>query len=63
LVEITAGILGLAGGERLRAPPRHRLFRHADLPAVITVAGKPNTTVPPGILSSIRRFSGLEALR
>ena len=41
----------------------HRQFRHPDSPFVVTVAGKPSTTVPPGILSSIRRMSGLDELR
>jgi predicted RNA binding protein YcfA (HicA-like mRNA interferase family) len=41
----------------------HRHFRHPNVPFVVTVAGKPSTTVPPGTLGSIRRTSGLEELR
>jgi predicted RNA binding protein YcfA (HicA-like mRNA interferase family) len=41
----------------------HRHFRHPNVRSVVTVAGKPSTTVPPGTLGSIRRTSGLEELR
>lgn len=41
----------------------HRHFRHPNVSFVVTVAGKPSTTVPPGTLGSIRRTSGLEELR
>jgi integrase len=38
----------------------HRIFRHETRPGTVTVAGKPNTDIPPGTLGSIRRQSGLE---
>jgi predicted RNA binding protein YcfA (HicA-like mRNA interferase family) len=41
----------------------HRHYRHAERPLIVTVSGKPSTTVPPGTLGSIRRASGLEELR
>jgi len=51
------------GWRLVRQRGSHRHFRHPDVPLVVTVAGKPNTTVPPGTLGSIRRTSGLEELR
>lgn len=51
------------GWRRVRQRGSHRHFRHPDAPLIVTVAGKPNTTVPPGTLGSIRRTSGLEDLR
>ena len=38
----------------------HRIFRHEARLGTVTVAGKPNTDIPPGTLGSIRRQSGLE---
>jgi predicted RNA binding protein YcfA (HicA-like mRNA interferase family) len=51
------------GWALVRQRGSHRHFRHPNLPLVVTVAGKPNTMVPPGTLGSIRRTSGLEELR
>lgn len=56
-------VLERNGWALVRQRGSHRHFRHPELPAVITLAGKPSSTVPPGILSSIRRLSGLEELR
>jgi predicted RNA binding protein YcfA (HicA-like mRNA interferase family)/predicted RNase H-like HicB family nuclease len=45
-----------AHGWRLdRQRGSHRLFRHETRPGSVTVAGKPNTDIPPGTLGSIRR--------
>jgi predicted RNA binding protein YcfA (HicA-like mRNA interferase family) len=56
-------VLERNGWVLVRRRGSHRQFRHPDVPFVVTVAGKPSTTVPPGILSNIRRTSGLEELR
>jgi predicted RNA binding protein YcfA (HicA-like mRNA interferase family) len=56
-------VLERNGWVLVRQRGSHRHFRHPDVPFVVTVAGKPNTTVPPGTLGSIRRTSGLEELR
>lgn len=37
----------------------HRQFRHSVKPGRVTVAGKPNDDVPPGIRKSILRQAGL----
>lgn len=57
------GVLERNGWVLVRQRGSHRHFRHPDVPFVVTVAGRSSTTVPPGILGSIRRTSGLEDLR
>lgn len=37
----------------------HRQFRHPVKKGRVTVAGKPNADVPPGMLKSILRQAGL----
>mgnify|MGYP001382771541 CR=1 FL=1 len=37
----------------------HRQFRHSVKPGRVTVAGKPNDDVPPGIKKSVLRQAGL----
>lgn len=56
-------VLEYNGWVLVRQRGSHRHFRNPDVPFVVTVAGKPSTTVPPGTLGSIRRTSGLEELR
>lgn len=56
-------VLERNGWVLVRQRGSHRQFRHPEVPFVVTVAGKPNATVPPGILGNIRRTSGLEELR
>ncbi len=56
-------VLQRNGWVQVRQRGSHRQFRHPDVPTVVTLAGKPSATVPPGILGSIRRRSGLEELR
>ncbi|MBA2349440.1 MAG: type II toxin-antitoxin system HicA family toxin [Solirubrobacterales bacterium] len=41
----------------------HRQFRAPDGSHLVTVPGKPNDTLRPGTLASIRRATGLEELR
>jgi predicted RNA binding protein YcfA (HicA-like mRNA interferase family) len=56
-------VLERNGWVLVRQRGSHRHFRHLEVPFVVTVAGNPSTTVPPGTLGSIRRTSGLEELR
>jgi len=56
-------VLERNGWVLVRRRGSHRHFRHPEIPFVITLAGKPSTTVPPGTLGNIRRLSGLEELR
>ena len=37
----------------------HRQYRHPAKPGRVTIAGKPNDDVPPGIQKSILRQAGL----
>ena len=37
----------------------HRQYKHPTKPGTVTVAGHPNTEVPPGTLSNIYRQAGL----
>ena len=38
----------------------HRQFQHPHKPGTVTVAGKLNVDIPPGILKSIQKQAGLE---
>jgi predicted RNA binding protein YcfA (HicA-like mRNA interferase family) len=60
--EVTV-VLERNGWVLVRQRGSHRHYRHPNVPSVVTVAGKPNTTVPPGTLGSIRRASGIKELR
>jgi predicted RNA binding protein YcfA (HicA-like mRNA interferase family) len=41
----------------------HRQYRHAGSAAVVTVAGKPSSTMTVGQLANIRRLTGIKELR
>lgn len=62
-VREVVAVLEANGWRLVRQRGSHRHFRHPDAPLVVTLAGKPSTTVPPGTLGNIRRSSGLEELR
>ena len=51
------------GWRQARERGSHRQFKHRDIPAVITVSGKPSATMPIGQLAGIRRKSGIEDSR
>jgi predicted RNA binding protein YcfA (HicA-like mRNA interferase family) len=38
----------------------HRQFKHATKPGRVTVPGKPSDDLPPGLLNSILKQSGLK---
>jgi predicted RNA binding protein YcfA (HicA-like mRNA interferase family) len=38
----------------------HRQFKHASKPGRVTVPGKPSDDLPPGLLNSILKQSGLK---
>ena len=38
----------------------HRQFHHPTKPGTVTVPGKPSADVPPGLVASIERQSGLK---
>tara|TARA_R110002072_G_scaffold238769_2_gene396374 strand:- start:294493 stop:294684 length:192 start_codon:yes stop_codon:yes gene_type:complete len=38
----------------------HRQFKHATKSGRVTVAGKPNSVLPPGTLNSILKQAGLK---
>ncbi|WP_083902554.1 type II toxin-antitoxin system HicA family toxin [Janthinobacterium sp. HH01] len=44
---------------QVRMKGSHRQFRHAKLPATVTVAGKPNVDVPIGTLNSVLKQAGI----
>lgn len=62
-VQQVIAVLERNGWRLVRQRGSHRHVRHPDVPFVVTVPGKPSITVPPGILGSIRRTSGLEEIR
>lgn len=62
-VKEVIAILEREGWMLVRQQGSHRHYRHPNRPVIVTVAGKPSTTVPTGTLSSIRRTSGLDELR
>jgi predicted RNA binding protein YcfA (HicA-like mRNA interferase family) len=41
----------------------HRQFKHHDNPYVVTVAGRPSSTLATGTLADIRRKTGLKEIR
>jgi predicted RNA binding protein YcfA (HicA-like mRNA interferase family) len=41
----------------------HRTYKHSDHPMLVTVSGRWNDTMSVGMLTSIRRTSGIEELR
>ncbi|HUS90849.1 MAG TPA: type II toxin-antitoxin system HicA family toxin [Phycisphaerae bacterium] len=47
------------GWVRVAQRGSHRQYRHASKKGRVTVAGKPNADVPPGILRSVLRQAGL----
>jgi predicted RNA binding protein YcfA (HicA-like mRNA interferase family) len=62
-VRETIAILERDGWVQVRQRGSHRQFRRPGAPWTITVAGKPSTVVPRGILADIRRKTGLDELR
>jgi predicted RNA binding protein YcfA (HicA-like mRNA interferase family) len=51
------------GWTAARQSGSRRTYKHPDRPLLVTVSGRWNTTVPVGILASVRRTSGIEELR
>lgn len=47
------------GWVQVRQRGSHRQFKHASKPGKVTVAGNPNTDVPPGTLKSVLKQAGL----
>lgn len=47
------------GWSQVRQTGSHRQFHHPTKPGTVTVAGKPNTDVPPGTLNSALKQAGL----
>jgi predicted RNA binding protein YcfA (HicA-like mRNA interferase family) len=48
------------GWFEVRTKGSHRQFRHPTKPGTVTVAGKPGTDVPPGMLNSVLKQAGLK---
>ncbi len=53
-------IIEADGWYLVRTTGSHRHYRHDSKPGLVTVAGHPNETVPPGTLSSIWRQAGIK---
>ena len=62
-VKEVIAILEDNGWTLVRQSGSHRTYKHADHPLLVTVSGRWNRTVPVGMLTSIRRTSGIEELR
>ena len=48
------------GWAQARMKGSHRQFKHTTKSGTVTVAGKSNTDIPPGTLSSILKQAGLK---
>lgn len=48
------------GWYHVRTRGSHRQFHHDTKPGTVTVAGKPNVDVTPGILNSVLKQAGLK---
>ena len=60
-VSETSGNLFVAtGGTLVTTRGSHRQFKHASKPGRVTVPGKPSDDLPPGLLNSILKQSGLK---
>jgi predicted RNA binding protein YcfA (HicA-like mRNA interferase family) len=62
-VKEVVAILEDNGWTLARESGSHRTYKHPDHALVITVSGHWNSTMPVGIVSHIRRTSGIEELR
>jgi predicted RNA binding protein YcfA (HicA-like mRNA interferase family) len=47
------------GWQHVRTRGSHRQFVHPSKPGVVTIAGKPSATLPPGTENSILKQAGL----
>lgn len=47
----------------VRTRGSHRQYKHSTKPGLVTIPGKPSSTLAPGTLGSIRKQSGLDHLR
>jgi len=53
-------LIEIDGWYLVRTKGSHRQFHHSEKPGTVTIAGKPNTDVPPGTLNSILKQAGLK---
>jgi len=62
-VREVVAILDANGWVLVRQNGSHRTFKHPEHPLLVTVSGQWNTTMSVGMLTSIRRTSGIKELR
>jgi predicted RNA binding protein YcfA (HicA-like mRNA interferase family) len=62
-VKEVAAILEDHGWTLARQSASHRTYKHPRNPMVVTISGRWNSTMTPGMLTSVRRTSGIEELR
>jgi predicted RNA binding protein YcfA (HicA-like mRNA interferase family) len=62
-VKEVVAILEENGWTLARQSGSHRIYKHPERALLVTVSGRWNSTVPVGMLTSVRRTSGIEDLR
>jgi len=62
-VKEVIAILEDNGWTLARQSGSHRTYKHPGHVLLVTVSGRTNSTMPVGMLTSIRRASGIEELR
>lgn len=62
-VKEVIAILEENGWTLARQNGSHRTYKHPDRALLVTVSGRWNSTVAVGMLTNIRRTSGIEELR